>query len=310
MHKDRYIAGNENGLTLIELLVSLLILCFVAAVTFQLFHITNHSWLQAKARSQSTRSATRAIQLIAHDIRSSQKPSALTRPVVVSAAVCPGDTIDIYRYNDNAVLLKYEQVRYRLNSGSLQRALVCNNHPINSVDWYAVTWDTIACNVCAGPAGVFADTSPLTASEDGRRRIAVSFQVSAPSAEGLVSPCIVDDIYTTRSQVIEGQIAGSSPGVRVTGISVSPSQQNNLDDDATSFDASVSIYPIDASNKSISTASPGWLHCSVSGLNIHVIIDAQPSNADARSGTITITSDDIYKRVTTITCKQKAESFF
>ncbi|MGE5390306.1 MAG: prepilin-type N-terminal cleavage/methylation domain-containing protein [Deltaproteobacteria bacterium] len=306
MRTHKSIASNEYGFTLVELLISLTIMVFIGAVIFQLFYVSSNNWQQAKARTESAQHASRAMKLIGDDIRSSQKSSLSTSAVVVDPS---GDIIDVYRYN--VASSRYEQIRYRYNSSdrTLQRAMVYSSTPINITNWNSASWSTIASNVSKSTDGagaeydVFQDTSGGT-SEDGRRRIAVNLRMNGSAGQGSDSACKVNDVYCTRSQVVEGQAIGADSTIKVTGISVSPTSITKIAKTGATVPVTATIYPSNATNKTISAASSDtWLHCSVSGLTINITVDSHTGSG--RSGSITVTSEDEDHWSTVINCSQK-----
>lgn len=122
-NKRRYNRLNDqNGLTLVELLVALAITVFIGLATYELLHGIMSDWTRTEANSNVMADANIFLSQLGRDIRHAQKPNKNTQAVVVVVEKRNGvevnnHRLDIYHYDESRNI--YRRIEY-LVEGSIE----------------------------------------------------------------------------------------------------------------------------------------------------------------------------------------------
>lgn len=148
----------RRGVTLTELVVTLLILGLVLTAVYQYFHVTQQGWERAAAASRTLDEARIAVMALDNEVRQARKAAEAHPSLVVS-----GTTLDVY--TDVTGDGVPELVRYRLQGGQLERGVVAasgDEYPYtygtDPADWVVVV--TRVANAVGEPPFVLDSSNP------------------------------------------------------------------------------------------------------------------------------------------------------
>lgn len=170
--------SNQKGFTLVELMVVLAIMGFVAAAIYGFFGYTQKSYAHAEANSIVSQDATLFFTQIEKEIRNATEPNKNTKAVNVSD---DGQQINIYQYDGS----KYERICYRRNPNNnllLEKGSVSvtsqasgNNPEYGTIN----NWKTISSYLLPGNAALFSDRNPSDTASS-RRLIDITLSLKHP----------------------------------------------------------------------------------------------------------------------------------
>lgn len=200
---------NEEGVTLIELLVSMAIMSLVVVAAFETYHLVQVSYERSRAYYAATNSAERVAARLENDLHQAIAPNDATEyPVRVITATAAdadnpgviyasGQRIDIYtiiKVNESdpddgsasSTTARYKRIRYSLEAdGTLRRGWVrqagapSGAYPdIAAIsNWQAVSPGISNAAGTAAPASMFSDAGSLNDVVKKHRLITIAFWV-------------------------------------------------------------------------------------------------------------------------------------
>ncbi|MEQ8175494.1 MAG: prepilin-type N-terminal cleavage/methylation domain-containing protein [Syntrophomonadaceae bacterium] len=135
--------NDQDGLTLVELMVALAITVFVGLAILELLSGIMGDWTRTEANSNVTADVNIFLSQLGQDIRLAQNPNQKTKAVLVVNDVDDEDgeiksnQIDVYRYDENKKV--YQRISYLVEEASrdgqtiyrLKRGVVETNGPGN-----------------------------------------------------------------------------------------------------------------------------------------------------------------------------------
>ena len=172
------ILNDQKGFTLVELMVVVAIMGFVAAAIYGFFGYTQKSYAHAEASSIVSQEATLFFTQIEKEIRNATEPNISSKAVNVSA---DGQEINIYQYDGT----KYQRICYRKNPGNnlvLEKGSVSVTSPDNDTNPSYGTisnWKTISSHLLPGNAVLFSDRNPADTNSK-RRLIDITLSLKHP----------------------------------------------------------------------------------------------------------------------------------
>jgi len=244
---------NQEGFSMVELLLVLSLVGLVLAGFFQFFFFTQKSYAIADARCEVIQDVNLFFTQLEKDIRSASEPNDDTKAVRVLES---GKQLDIYRYNNSTSM--YERISYRLNpsdSTQLQRGWFATNTKDNSANPQYGTipntgpgaWATIVSNMLPGDPVIFSDTRNDAISS--RRLIDVDVYVKHPKLNDSIN---MNTAIMSRTGKSTTSIVTSASGnyVPVTGIEIDPNPLNLPKSGGTEY-VTAKVIPANATNKNL-----------------------------------------------------------
>ncbi|MEN6391754.1 MAG: prepilin-type N-terminal cleavage/methylation domain-containing protein [Syntrophomonas sp.] len=133
--------NNQDGLTLVELLVALAISVFVGLAIYELLSGIMGDWARTEANSNVTADINISLSQLGQDIRLAQNPNSKTKAVLVVNDADDEDDeiksnqIDVYHYDENKKV--YQRISYLVEEATqdgqaiyrLKRGIVETNDP-------------------------------------------------------------------------------------------------------------------------------------------------------------------------------------
>ena len=171
---------NQKGFTLVELMVVIAIMGFVAAAIYGFFGYTQKSYAHAEANSIVSQEATLFFTQIEKEIRNATAPNDASKAVSVSN---DGQEINIYQYDGS----KYQRISYRKNPDNnlvLEKGSVSVTSPASGTNpsyGTIANWKTISSHLLPGNAALFSDRNPSDTNSK-RRLIDITLSLKHPKA--------------------------------------------------------------------------------------------------------------------------------
>lgn len=170
--------SNQKGFTLVELMVVIAIMGFVAAAIYGFFGYTQKSYAHAEANSIVSQEATLFFTQIEKEIRNATEPNKDSKAVSVSN---DGQEINIYQYDGS----KYQRICYRKNPDNnlvLEKGSVSVTSPASGTNpsyGTIANWKTISSHLLPGNAALFSDRNPADTNSK-RRLIDITLSLKHP----------------------------------------------------------------------------------------------------------------------------------
>jgi len=194
---------NQQGLTLIEMMVSLVLMVLVGIVMVHLVDAMQKNYAKTRAFNQVINEGSIGTSRIAADIRSAIKPNSNTKAVRVSAV-----QMDIYTFTAPG---PYRQIRYELvlptgeSTYQLRRTeYTANTQPVGADPMYSslqssnIVLRGIVYNASTSPP-VFEDKDPLK--NDDRREVGITLTLRDRfNTTPMIPDQTINQIFVTRSQ--------------------------------------------------------------------------------------------------------------
>lgn len=304
--------NNQDGLTLIELLVAMAIAAFVGLAIYELFLGFMGDWTRTAANSNVMADANIVLTRLGEDIRLAQNPNSKTKAVVVvvetgsNNAEIKNHRLDIYRYDENSS--RYQRISYRVEAATqngrtinlLKRGFVETSDPGSDANPQYGTisnWQTILEGLSS--TAVFFDRTADANTDRRLIEIIVSLN-DTQNSRPQYNDFQIKTSYMSRSQPLNA-LTGSGGGslIRVTGVTVSPTYKEVVNDPST-FRATATIIPDNASNTNVHwTSDSVWLTVNdTSSLEVQVSVTTKNKNRKPRTGYLTVTTEDGNKTAT------------
>lgn len=311
------IMKSQQGLTLVEVIVVLVLLSIVAMASMQLFHLASANWNKASASSMAMLDASRLMQDISFDVRSAQKfaeSGASSVKILNTADGMPADGagIAIYHINTDVSPIKYEVVFYWLDSNkNLHRGFASTDTATAALNLTynepTVSDKTIARGVTVGE--LFRDTTinpPPPAPPRERREIAVNLTLEDILPTPRFAAINLNSSYLTRSQEIGALTPTGVKVVRVSGIDMTFSNLGSITYNSSlnsidvpraggTFTVTASFTPLNATNQNLTwNTNKSWVTLSNNRASTITVTIADNSAWDTikQQGTLTLTADD------------------
>lgn len=290
---------NQEGLTLAELLITLAIVAFVGLAIFELLSGLLNDWSRTASSSVVMTEVNTALSSLGKDIRLAQNPNAKTRAVVVKSP----SSMDVYHYDSSTKI--YRQISYLVESVSvngkttyaLKRGTIDTSTPgsdpnpqFGTISSWRVLLNGLANN------NVFTDqtTDPDT---NDRRRVDINLSVS----DIINTPAKFADLHFENTFMSRSQQVGSLGGegglttIAVTGVSATTSKSTlNLGKSETTFTATASINPSNATNQNLTWSSNAlWITILDDPTQHSILVSVSAYKGSSfRIGIITVTTED------------------
>lgn len=201
----------DEGLTLVEMLIALALIGIVMAAAFQIFWINQNVWQRTQGMEQLTSQSSLLVNQLAAEVRAAQKPN----DAVPAVMVLPAGSEDGYAFDAGQRLIIYlpdqastrmKRIEYRLVKndgdsawGRIEKGWLLS--PEAAYPYFAggtssgtsMNWATVLENVAVGQ--LFADETPSEESE--RRILKLSLKVTDQAHR---VPLTLEGVYSSRSQ--------------------------------------------------------------------------------------------------------------
>lgn len=250
--KDRikFIYGDQ-GITLIEVLVVLVLLAVVLAPAVNAIATTNRVWSHNEAINPSIARANISMTWLSREIRGAAQPSSTVNSVSVEDS---GQQLIIYCYNETDS--KWEKIIYQVSANILKRIIISDTNPATVIsaipDESNSGWTTLLEGVTSNP--VF--NRPANS-----RTVEVNLEVSdSGQVNPRFAPFNLASTYMIRSREV-GAITGDPvpdetepPVVAVTQVVVNPGSTTLVMTGLLKKheqEVSATIWPANATDKSV-----------------------------------------------------------
>lgn len=120
-------AGREDGFTLVELVVTLVLLLLVLTPAVNAIAATTRMWSQTEAINERLGEANFVMSRLAREIRGATCPASSMNAVLAGSSGVSGQDLLIYRYDENNS--QWQKILYRVNSTDLRRVMVADADP-------------------------------------------------------------------------------------------------------------------------------------------------------------------------------------
>lgn len=227
----------QQGITLIELLVTMGLISLVMGVAFGIYWMMQNQWERAAISSETMGEYSVVLSRLNHEIRSAQAPNYSTNAV----NVVDDQTLDIYSLDEATGI--YTRTRYRYNSGQLERGTVSTSDKFaatNPLFGTISNWKIILSDIEDIP--IFADITKT----DGDRRVT---QIHLQTEN-------IDNLVTITSRYCFAPMTAAAIAeveVQITKITVSPSTAKISVGGTVMLTAT--ITPANATNKNVTWIS-------------------------------------------------------
>lgn len=224
--------NNQNGFTMVELLLVLGLLCLVLSGIYMFFHFTNRTYSDSEKLSIAMQEANLFMDQVEREIRPALKPNEATNAVRVLNS---GEQLDIYQYLSASN--EYKRISYRLNPDNktqLQKgwivAAASSSVPGTTANpQYASipttgdgAWKNIVSNIDSADASniLFTDISNDSTLISERRLIQINLKILDPDTNRPVN--IKTSCMSRNGRATDSQIAAEEPddNIPVTSIEV------------------------------------------------------------------------------------------
>ncbi len=293
---------NNQGMTLIEVLVVLVLLVVVLVPAINALTATNRMWSHCEAINPHIAQANASMLWISREIRGAVRPSSAVDSVLVED---DGQRLIIYRYNETDS--KWEKVIYQVSTDNHLKKVILSNPDPAAILGAAIPaendsgWTTVLEGVTSKPFN----------RPENSRAVEVNLQVSdSGQTNERFAPFNLASTYMIRSREV-GAITGAPvpdetepPVVPVHKVDINISKNlfgNKVidlnDKNNKSRDISATIWPANATNKSVtwSSSDPNLVTVTFNpnnSLTAHVkVVDTLPWYTWWKDVDITVTAE-------------------
>lgn len=274
---------NNQGMTLIEVLVVLVLLVVVLVPAINALTATNRMWSHCEAINPHIAQANASMLWISREIRGAVRPSSAVDSVLVED---DGQRLIIYRYNETDS--KWEKVIYQVSTDNHLKKVILSNPDPAAILGAAIPaendsgWTTVLEGVTSKPFN----------RPENSRAVEVNLQVSdSGQTNERFAPFNLASTYMIRSREV-GAITGAPvpdetelPVVDVHKLIISPTSTKMIITKSNTHEKSVNVtevWPANATDKSVKWTSshPDWVTVEPGTDSLHATMKLMKKESD------------------------------